>query len=258
MPNMNSVDFRPEDWIALDSDRLIALGQSVEHYREVLIALIRQHLQHIKQSDPFILQDFSYHILQVGSVEQTAPYLAKFIAKCQKLPVQKLIQLGRDVHLAKWILLDVSSHLDRFEIGVAFAKKYPELQDSIALDWSCFCENTPLTHQEKRVLSFALTALNDMPAFKQIAINNHFSQAILPANYAQMQPTQSGAGKLLCTLGAIGGMVFYRQAIVSAISSFAGPFSAGCFFAFAYHICVTKPPAPQETASHKAQLKAGQ
>lgn len=172
---------------ALKPSDLLLLGKSVVWYREVLIALIRQHqlLHHAK--DPFTSKDFSYHLVRQGGSEQNFLYVSGFFARCKTLPIAQIITLGSYQHkIARLILKDLTNSRGYFPISAGFVDLHPRLRQTIANDWMHYVENYPLCDEDRLYLEWKLPILQKRyPEFKKVLLNNrvprHFSkEAFIP------------------------------------------------------------------------------
>ncbi len=149
----------------LTKGSLINLGQHVEFYREVLVALIRQHLYENNKVDPFSSPTFSYELLKEGSTEQNARYLGSFVKVCASLPVDTIIEFGSsNCEIASSILIDLKEGKEHLSISSRFAYLHPELRKEIATEMKCYLETMPIHSEERKVLDVQLPRLqSDFP-----------------------------------------------------------------------------------------------
>lgn len=146
----------------LKVDSLVELGQDIEFYREVLIALIRKHLHDNGNQDPFSKLSFSYQLLKEGSSEQNSRYLSKFIKDCASFPLDNIVLLGtEDKEIASFILIDLKDCCDVFEISRRFVYEHPELRKEIAKDLQNYLDTLPLNSKERKFCEEKLPKLKE-------------------------------------------------------------------------------------------------
>lgn len=225
----------------LEVSSLVNLGQDVNFYREVLVALIRKQLHEDKKFDPFAKSDFSYECLREGGSEQNFRYLAEYVKQCPSLPLENIVLLGtEDNEIATLILIDLKDCQIRFEIGNRFAHLHSELREEIAKEWQSYLETLPQTTKETKFLEKELPKLKkEFPEFADVDLHSRVER-----NYQIITPTQPKSFMRRVTEGLIGGtagavalpsymalfgLVFTVPAAVVTI-----PIGLGCAFTFDY------------------------
>lgn len=188
----------------IDTNSLIELGQDVEFYREVLVALIRMHLHEGKKFDPFAKSDFSYECLREGGAEQNFRYLAEYVKQCPTLPLENIVLLGtKDSEIATLILVDLKDCQIRFEVGDQFAHLHSELREEIAKEWQAYLETLPQTTKETKFLEKELPKLKkEFPEFADVDLHSRVER-----NYQITTVTQPKSIMRRVTEGLIGGTV---------------------------------------------------
>lgn len=167
---------------ALTPAALLPLGQSVSWYREILVALIRQHCNKCKGVNPFIEDNFSYALLKAGGAEQNFLYVSSFIAQCESLPTASILQLGsQHSKVAELIMKDLTNSKAYFPVASGFARRHASLRSIIAKDWQRHLATYPLSSQDEAYLQKELPLLQeDFPEFRKVALN-----ARMPRHYEE-------------------------------------------------------------------------
>jgi hypothetical protein len=142
--------------------------------REAMVALIRKHLKKSGEQDPFSDKDFQYSKMHMGDAEINHAYVARFIASCDSLPIENIIELGSTPEIASKFLLDFSQSNYRFSIGAKFVEKFDTLAPAIATDWGNATQNRRLLEDEAAELRGVLPELQaQLPEFRNVIIDNH-------------------------------------------------------------------------------------
>ncbi|MCS5709980.1 hypothetical protein [Candidatus Berkiella aquae] len=178
---------------ALEPSDLLLLGKSAIWYREVLIALIRQHQLVHHAKDPFSNKDFSYRLVRQGGSEQNFLYVAGFIAKCKTLPIARIITLGSyQRKIAQFILKDLTNSRGYFPISSGYVDLHPRLRQAIANDWMHYFENYPLCQEDRLYLERKLPLLQKKyPEFKKVLLNNRVTRHFSKEAFAPQPPVTS-------------------------------------------------------------------
>lgn len=190
--------------------------------REVLIALIRQHLFAQNLSDPF--DTFDYHSLEQAGADQNYPYVAKFIKKCASLPIQSIIQLAKSEKIAETILKDMGFCADYFEISAALAIAHEGLASKIAQTWSSLFQNYPCISKDMKItLESLLKKLQGHypEEFAGVTIHNAYIERDIPMG-ASEEKTMELYKKMGAYLG-IGGVATYGVSQVVGIAATTTP-----------------------------------
>lgn len=163
---------------ALDMASLLHSDNAVSEYREVLIALIRKYLLLQHKGDPFLYLDFSYRILRQGGAEQNFLYLSRYIARCGKLPVVAITQLGsRNSHIAELILKDLTNSRGYFQVAANFARMHDSLREKIAQSWQQHLETYPLNAIDEAFLRKELPLIQKRhPEFRKVNFNSRITR----------------------------------------------------------------------------------
>ncbi len=162
----------------LPVDSLIELGQDIEFFREVLVALIRIHLDANKEEDPFLKPSFSYKLLKEGSSEQNSRYLAPYVKECKTLPIDDLVLLGtQESDIALLILADLKESAEHFSISCRFAHEHADLRQEIAVELNAYLDTLPIKTDERKVLDKELPQLQvKYPEFNVVQVNNRVNR----------------------------------------------------------------------------------
>lgn len=165
---------------ALTPAALLSLGQSVTWYREVLIALVRQHCGKCKGINPFTEEKFNYTLLNSAGAEQNFLYVSSFMAKCNSLPIASILQLGsHHSKVAELIMKDLTTSCSYFPLAAGFARKHVSLRKRIAKDWQRHLATYPLSSHDEAFLQQALPLLQqDFPEFRKVVLG-----ARMPRHY---------------------------------------------------------------------------
>jgi hypothetical protein len=157
----------------IDNKDLINFGQEISNYRYALIAVTRKYLANNGLSDPFKKPRFSYKLFKQGATEQNYPYLTKYFARCQALPIDDIVNLAKkNSNIALLILQDLTNSSDKFEISKRFAMNHACLRKTIAQDWKAYLETFPLTKEAKKTLLLQLNQLKtNYPEFSNVDLD---------------------------------------------------------------------------------------
>ncbi len=158
----------------LDADALIKEGQHILSYREILIALIRNHLLIKASNSPFTEKDFSYELLSQGGAGQNFLYLSGFIKQCAFIPLEQIVQLGQTQDIiAELILKDFTSCDCYFELSSRFAQIHPSLRKPVAIEWQGQLETFPVPAAQAQLIVTELPKLQSQyPEFSNVQLDN--------------------------------------------------------------------------------------
>ncbi len=121
-------------------------------HRELMVALIRQHLSTKNMPDPFQIRQFSYHLLNAGGEHHNYLYLSQFMNQCQEIPIESIVKLNQNNALiAESLLKNFQNSRWYFELSVKFAEHFPALRHLIAQDWQYYFATYPLGTQSRYV-----------------------------------------------------------------------------------------------------------
>ncbi len=178
---------------ALTPEALLSLGQSVDWYREVFIALVRQHCSKCKGINPFSEEKFNYTLLRSAGAEQNFLYVSSFIAKCKSLPIASILELGsQHSKVAELIMKDLTNSNGYFSVAAGFARKHASLRKRIAKDWQRHLATYPLSSHDEDFLQKTLPLLQqDFPEFRKVVID-----ARMPRHYETKASVLTDARRL--------------------------------------------------------------
>lgn len=170
----------------MNAAQLLQYPIKLSDYRWFLIGLLRKHVDQ-QAVNPFV--GFSYKLLEQGSYEQNYSYIARFIRQMSSLPIENIIELGKQNKvIADAVLNDLADHPDYFVISSQYAYIHSSLAKPIAAQWKAYLETFPLTHTLKQKILNELKHLQaKYQEFKQVVFDErakkYFSQ-LKKSNFA--------------------------------------------------------------------------
>ncbi|MFI4937499.1 MAG: hypothetical protein ACHQJ6_03190 [Candidatus Berkiellales bacterium] len=217
------------------SNELLLLNKDQKWYRDIFIALIRNHLLLTGAQDPFA-ENFSYAFFRIGNALQNSIYVAGFVKQCPSLPLKELTKLAT-IHpnIAEMLLKDLTGCNVFYEMSSAFVKLHPSIATFVATRWKANLETNPHTQEQKDKIAPLLKRLKKKHAkeFAAVELDGLVDRANpmggeISVNLPTQQSTYYIVASGLAALTYFGTQIVRNGYFVPIVASCSAGVSAAC------------------------------